>query len=108
MRERDDSDEEAVEWVHESMDGWGDEVITGPFGAGDAQPKCTEKEDMNLSRSVKTSLCQTRGNETEIESSSDRSMTEEQITEKEEMNPEKLNAARRSAEVGLRRVEQKC
>ena len=44
-----------IEWRHECVDGWGDEVITGPFGAGDAQPKpkCTKKEEMNLGRYVK-------------------------------------------------------
>ena len=44
------------------MDDWGDELITGPFGAGGAQPKpkCTEKEEMNLSKNVKISSCQAR------------------------------------------------
>ena len=28
--ERQNSDEEAIEWVHEYMDGWGNELITGP------------------------------------------------------------------------------
>ena len=37
--ERLNSDEEAIECVHESLEGWGDEFIVGPFGAGDAQPK---------------------------------------------------------------------
>ena len=71
--ERQNNDEEAIEWVHECMDGWGDEFITGPFGAGDAQPKpkCTEKEEMDLGRKVNISSCQTRYNATETESSSD-------------------------------------
>ena len=90
------------------MDVWGDEFITGPFGAGDAQPKCTEKEEMNLSRNVYISSRQTQHNKTEIESSSHRSITEEQNTEKEEMNLEKLNAARGSVEARPRKVEQKC
>ena len=37
------SDEEAFDWVHECLNGWGDEFITGPLGAGDAQSKNTEQ-----------------------------------------------------------------
>ena len=51
--ESDDCDKDAMEWLHECMDDGGDEAITGPFTAADAQPKCTEKEEMNLSRTVK-------------------------------------------------------
>ena len=36
--ESENSDEEAIEWFHECMDGWGDGFITCPFGVGDAQP----------------------------------------------------------------------
>ena len=96
--ERQNSDEEAIEWVHECMVSWGDKLITGPFGAGDAQPKpSTEKEEMNLSRNVNISSWQTRHSEIETESSNGASTTEEN-TEKEEMNQEKLNAARRNVE----------
>ena len=87
------------------MNVWGDKIITGPFGAGGAEVKCTEDGEMSPDRIVKISSCQSYDDETEIESSSDGSITEEQkCTEKEEMNPEKLNAARRSVEVRCRKV----
>ena len=57
---------------------------------------------------MKISSCQTRYSETEIESSSDGFITEEQSTEEEEMSLEKLNAARRSVGSRLRKVEQQC
>ena len=76
----------------------GRRVCHRPFGTGDAQPKSTEKEDMNLSRNVKISSCQTRDNETEIESPSDGSITEEQSAEKEEMIQKDVNVARCSVE----------
>ena len=59
------------------MNDWGDDSVTGPFGAGGAETKCTEKEEMNLKRTVNISLCYIRDNETEIESSSDGSIIEE-------------------------------
>ena len=37
------------------MNNWGDEMITGPFGAGDAEAKCTVNEEMNLKRTVNIS-----------------------------------------------------
>ena len=105
--ERQNNDEEAIEWVHECMDGWGDEFITGPFGAGDAQPKpkCAKKEEIYLIRNLKMSSCQTRYNETETESSSGGSITEEQSTEKEEIKQKYINAARCSVEVSTRMLE---
>ena len=75
--------------------------------AGDAQPKEIEKEEMNLSRNVKISSCQTRYNEKEIERSSDGFIIEEQSTEKEEMKLEKFNADRCSVEPRCRKFE-KC
>ena len=63
---------------------------------------------MNLSRNVKISSCQTRDNETEIESSSDGSITEEQSTTKEEMTLKNLIAARCIVKVEIRKVKHKC
>ena len=82
------------------MNDWGDEIIAGPIGAGDAEAKCTKKGEMNPERIVNISSFQTYDDETEIESSSDRSITDEQkCTENGEMSLEKLDAARCSVEV---------
>ena len=59
---------------------------------------------MNLGRNVKISSCQTRDNETEIESASDGSITDKQSTEKEKMNQKDLDAGRCSVWVKSTRI----
>ena len=42
--ESENCDMEATKWVLERMNNWGDEMITGPFWAGVAKAKCTNKK----------------------------------------------------------------
>ena len=50
-----DCEEELIEWVHECMNDWSDEVVTGPFGAGDTQIERTENGEMSPERIVNIS-----------------------------------------------------
>ena len=50
--EKSDCEEELVDWVHECMLDWIDEVIIGSFGAADIQIRSTENGEMRPDKAV--------------------------------------------------------